>query len=107
MALAGDGRTFLKTGYIIPSLSTMNSNYHRIRLISFLLPVNGEYDKEKRLICHKGKSTALCLEKTGEMCQPKQAKIKYINGQAFFKSFPVKLKIRPKNMAITKAMSAM
>ena len=48
----------------------------------------------------------VCLEKTGEMRQPKQAKTKYINGHAFFKSFPVKLKIRPKNMAITKAMSA-
>jgi hypothetical protein len=46
VALAGDGRTFLKTGYIIPSLSTMNSNFHRISLIRILLPVNGEHYKE-------------------------------------------------------------
>ena len=41
------------------------------------------------------------------MRQPKQAKTKYINGQAFFKSLPVKLYMRPNNKARTKAMSAM
>lgn len=45
--------------------------------------------------------------KDGKMRQPMQAKTKYINGQAFFKSLPVKLYIRPKNMARTKAMTAM
>lgn len=37
----------LKADYIISSHSTMNSNFHSIRLIRILLFINGEYYKGK------------------------------------------------------------
>ena len=64
MALAGDGRTFLKACYIISSRSTMNSNFHCIHLIRILLPVDGEYYKGKAVDLPLWQINRIDLEKT-------------------------------------------